>query len=87
MSVVGHLPEHPLGERSWGAGARLASGRWKGQAMKNHHLLSEEGATATEYLILVVFIALALFVGAQFLGGVLNAELQGAGSTIQDGGT
>jgi Flp pilus assembly pilin Flp len=53
--------------------------------MKNHYLRSEEAATATEYLILVVFIALALFVGATFLGGVLNNELSDAGQTIEDG--
>lgn len=54
--------------------------------MKNLHLRDQDGATATEYLILVVFIALALFVGATFLGDVLNNELSDAGTTVETGG-
>lgn len=34
---------------------------------------AEDGATATEYVVLLVFIALAIFIGAGLLGGGLNS--------------
>ena len=40
------------------------------------------GATATEYAMLVVFIALALAVGAQALGGGLSNLLTNIASTV-----
>jgi Flp pilus assembly pilin Flp len=42
----------------------------------------EGGATATEYAMLVVFIALAIAVGAQALGGGLSNLLNNVASTI-----
>jgi pilus assembly protein Flp/PilA len=41
---------------------------------------TEEGATATEYIILLVFIALAIVVGATALGAAINGRF-GAAST------
>ncbi|TMJ47795.1 MAG: Flp family type IVb pilin [Alphaproteobacteria bacterium] len=40
------------------------------------------GATATEYAMLVVFIALAIAVGAQALGGGLSNLLNNVASTL-----
>jgi len=42
----------------------------------------ESGATATEYAMLVVFIALAIAVGAQALGGGLSNLLNNVASTL-----
>jgi pilus assembly protein Flp/PilA len=42
----------------------------------------ESGATATEYAMLVVFIALAIAVGAQALGGGLSNLLNNIASTV-----
>jgi Flp pilus assembly pilin Flp len=42
----------------------------------------EGGATATEYAMLVVFIALAVAVGAQALGGGLSNLLTNIASTV-----
>lgn len=47
---------------------------------------SEAGATATEYLILVMLVALAIIVGAGFFGTVLNDEMSDAGQSVLDGG-
>lgn len=44
----------------------------------------EEGATATEYVVLLVFIALAIIVGATFLGGSLNTVFNDAGTQLTD---
>jgi Flp pilus assembly pilin Flp len=43
----------------------------------------ESGATATEYAMLVVFIALAIAVGAQALGGGLSNLLNNVASTLE----
>ena len=43
---------------------------------------SEEGATATEYIILLVFIALAIIIGATFLGEQINAAFNRAGGRV-----
>jgi pilus assembly protein Flp/PilA len=42
----------------------------------------ERGATATEYAMLIVFIALAIAVGAQALGGGLGNTLTNIGNMI-----
>ena len=42
----------------------------------------ERGATATEYAILIVFIALAVAVGAQALGTSLNGLFSTVATTI-----
>jgi len=42
----------------------------------------DSGATATEYAMLVVFIALAIAVGAQALGGGLSNLLNNVASTL-----
>jgi len=42
----------------------------------------EDGATATEYAMLVVFIALAVAAGAQTLGGGLSGLLTNVASTV-----
>ena len=42
----------------------------------------ESGATATEYAMLVVFIALAVAVGAQALGGGLSNMLNNVANTL-----
>jgi pilus assembly protein Flp/PilA len=42
----------------------------------------ESGATATEYAMLVVFIALAIAVGAQALGGGLSNLLNNIATTL-----
>jgi Flp pilus assembly pilin Flp len=42
----------------------------------------EGGATATEYAMLVVFIALAIAVGAQALGGGLSNLLNNIATTL-----
>jgi pilus assembly protein Flp/PilA len=42
----------------------------------------DEGATATEYIVLLVFIALAIIVGAGVLGTALNDKFDDAGDRI-----
>jgi len=42
----------------------------------------ERGATATEYAMLIVFIALAIAIGAQALGGGLGKTLTNIGNMI-----
>jgi Flp pilus assembly pilin Flp len=43
---------------------------------------SEEGATATEYIVLLVFIALAIIAGATLLGGAINNAFGGASAKV-----
>lgn len=43
----------------------------------------EDGATATEYIFLLVFIAIAIIVGAQALGDALNAGFNTASESVQ----
>jgi Flp pilus assembly pilin Flp len=45
----------------------------------------EEGATATEYLVLVVFIALAIIAGATLFGETLNGVFDDAGAELESG--
>jgi pilus assembly protein Flp/PilA len=42
----------------------------------------DAGATATEYAMLVVFVALAIAVGAQTLGGGINTIYSNISATI-----
>jgi Flp pilus assembly pilin Flp len=43
----------------------------------------EEGATATEYIVLLVFIALAIIAGAILLGSAINGAFTKAQTNIQ----
>lgn len=43
---------------------------------------SQDGATATEYIFLLVFIAIAIIVGAQALGGALNSGFIDASRSV-----
>ena len=43
----------------------------------------EEGATATEYALLVVAIALIMVVGALVLGNALSAKFESTGECIE----
>jgi len=47
-----------------------------------HFYQQESGATATEYAMLVFFIALAIAVGAQALGGGLSNLLNNIATTL-----
>ncbi len=47
----------------------------------------ERGATATEYAMLVVFIALAVAVGASALGTGINGLFQKVGTVLTTAGT
>ena len=42
----------------------------------------ESGATATEYAMLIVFVALAIAIGAQAFGTALTDLFQRAGTTL-----
>jgi pilus assembly protein Flp/PilA len=44
---------------------------------------SERGATATEYAILVAFIALLIILGVTFFGGELNSWFNRLGGHVQ----
>jgi|GEM_PF-1207947 len=48
----------------------------------NRFRRDERGATATEYAMLVVFIALAVAVGATALGGGINSLFQKVGDQL-----
>jgi Flp pilus assembly pilin Flp len=48
----------------------------------NRFCRHEDGATATEYAMLVVFIGLAIAVGAQILGNALSGMLTNIASTL-----
>jgi Flp pilus assembly pilin Flp len=41
--------------------------------LRDEGITAESGATATEYIILLVFIALAIIAGVTLFGGSLNA--------------
>lgn len=43
---------------------------------------SEKGATATEYSLLVAFIAFGIIIGVTFFGTQLNAWFNGLGATV-----
>jgi pilus assembly protein Flp/PilA len=44
----------------------------------------ERGATATEYAMLIVFVALAIAVGAQALGNDLTSLFTNVGTTLNN---
>jgi pilus assembly protein Flp/PilA len=48
----------------------------------NRYRRDERGASATEYAMLIVFIALAVAVGATALGGGINNLFKGVASTL-----
>jgi pilus assembly protein Flp/PilA len=43
----------------------------------------DEGATATEYIVLLVFIAIAIIVGATLFGEALNGVFGEAGERVE----
>ena len=51
-------------------------------ALFNRFSIDERGATATEYAMLIVFIALAVAVGATALGGGINTLFKNIGTTL-----
>ncbi len=44
------------------------------------------GATAVEYVLLIVFVAIAITAGATALAGALNGAMDNAGNTVLEGG-
>jgi pilus assembly protein Flp/PilA len=46
------------------------------------HIEDEDGAVATEYALLLVFVALAIIAGATALGIAINARLTDASNTV-----
>jgi pilus assembly protein Flp/PilA len=48
----------------------------------NRFLVDERGATATEYAMLIVFVALAVAVGATALGGGINTLFKSVATTL-----
>jgi pilus assembly protein Flp/PilA len=49
-----------------------------------HFGIDERGATATEYALLIVFVALAIAVGAQILGSNINTLFSNIGNYISN---
>ena len=45
---------------------------------------TEDGATATEYVLLLIGVALLVVFGALFLGGALDEKLSEVGSEVSD---
>ena len=45
-------------------------------------LENEDGVIATEYIIMLVLVALAIILGATFLGVQINNKLSDAGSSV-----
>jgi Flp pilus assembly pilin Flp len=43
---------------------------------------NEDGVVATEYIIMLVLVALAIVAGATFLGTQINNKLTSAGNTV-----
>ena len=43
---------------------------------------NEEGATATEYIVLLVFIAIAIIAGATIFGGALNSFFEQSSDAV-----
>ena len=52
------------------------------RAADMHDRVEDRGATATEYALLVAFIAIAIIGGVTFFGKALNTFFQGLGSRI-----
>ncbi len=49
-----------------------------------HRLRDEAGATATEYVLLLIGVALLVVFGALFLGGALDDKLSEVGSEVNE---
>ena len=69
------------------SGAHWPQGHPLKEEVKMHSLTSrflrdENGATATEYAMLIVFVALAIAVGAQTFGANLNDLLTRSGAAL-----
>ena len=47
-------------------------------------LRREDGVIATEYIIVLVLVALAIIAGATYLGTQINAKLSSAGNAVRD---
>jgi Flp pilus assembly pilin Flp len=45
---------------------------------------NEEGVIATEYIIILVLVALAIITGATYLGVQINTKLSSAGNAVRD---
>lgn len=45
---------------------------------------TEDGATATEYIFLLVFIAIAIIVGATLLGDAINGGFSAASTSVDN---
>jgi pilus assembly protein Flp/PilA len=52
------------------------------QSLISRYRHDESGATATEYAMLIVFVALAIAVGAQAFGNALTDLFTRAGATL-----
>lgn len=50
-----------------------------------YRLVGQEGATATEYLVLLVFIAIAIIAGATLFGDALNGLFRSSATALEDG--
>jgi pilus assembly protein Flp/PilA len=61
----------------------LAIMQYYSTAWQSRH--DEEGATATEYIVLLVFIALAIIAGAIIFGGALNNAFNTASTRVGTG--
>ncbi|WP_211754502.1 Flp family type IVb pilin [Nocardioides gansuensis] len=48
----------------------------------HHHLRDDQGATATEYALVVFFVALAIVLGVTFFGTSLNDAFDSFGDWI-----
>ena len=44
----------------------------------------EDGVIATEYIIMLVLVALAIIAGASYLGVQINTKLSSAGNAVRD---
>ena len=44
----------------------------------------EDGVIATEYIIMLVLVALAIIAGASYLGTQINTKLSSAGNAVRD---
>jgi pilus assembly protein Flp/PilA len=52
------------------------------RSLTSRFLNDEDGATATEYAMLIVFVALAIAVGAQAMGDSLTGLFTRVGTTL-----
>ena len=52
--------------------------------MMREMIRKEEGISALEYVLIALVVALAIVVGAQFLGTTMNDKFQGAGDKLNE---